>query len=762
MKNIYAYSLIILSCLFVTCETQAQNNFFTDAKESSFQTAAQSRVIVPEKYRTLSLDTLSLINFLNTIPSGENIKDRNSAPVIAILLPNGKTGLFHIWESSIMQPALAAKFPTIKTFTGQGINDRTATIKIDWTELGFHAMILSTTSGRVFIDPYAQGNKINYISYFKSDFKEEQRFMEQSFPDRNKISARPLGVLDAACVGSQLRTYRLAIACTDQYAAAATGVQSPAIPTVAQTHSAIVTTINRVNGIYETELSISLVLVANEDAIIFNDPSNDPLQGNNNSISGLINQGQAIIDANIGDANYDVGEMFSTGAGGGSYVGVVCQSGQKSGSAVGVQHPVGDPFNVDYVSHEIGHEFGAHHPFNSNTDYCGSPGQDYAGTNDEPGSASTIMGYAGSANVNGVLCGSDNLQPGSDPEFNGINFSEIISFVNSQANCGVVTQTSNHAPVVNAGTDYTIPLETPFVLTGSATDQDDPAGDSLTYSWEQVDVGGQFCAWNAPVNSSFGNAPLFRSFPPVAIPVRYFPKLSDVINNTTTIGEIMAMYARTMHFRLTARDNRAGNGGVCYAENAITVDGGSGPFKVTYPDTTNITWVINNTETVTWNTANTQSAPVNCSNVVIQLSTDGGLTFPDTLVASTSNSGSAQIQVPNINTDSARIRVMSVGNVFYDMSDNNFSIKSTLPIAGSSNWLAYTTPGEVNLVNNVTDADVQVDIFDASGRLILSKDIGSVTVGQVNTIPVNRFARGVYVLKIFSSSHGTQHKEIIN
>jgi hypothetical protein len=711
MGDFITKKLITVAVFLTGLSASAQNNFFADANERSFTNAIQQRVIIPAKYRTILLDTFSFGKFLKNIPLEKNIINRSAAPIIKIPMPDGSFKNFHIWQTAIMEPALAKKFSNIKTFTGQGIEDRAATIKIDWTELGFHAMILSTVSGHVFIDPYTQGSKTNYISYFKSDFKEEQRFVEQNLPGNNittDIATRPANITANACVGSQLLTYRLAIACTDQYAAAATGLTSP---TVAQTLAAIVTTIQRVNGIYETELSISLVLVADEDAIIFNNPSTDPLKQYNINISSLIQHGQTIIDTTVGDANYDVGEIFSTGAGGGSYVGVVCQQGQKSGSAIGVPHPVGDPFNVDYVSHEIGHEFGAHHPFNSKMDDCGLQGQDYIGTNDEPGSGSTIMGYAGSDSVNGVLCGSDNLQPGSDPEFNGINFSEIINFINNQANCGVATATSNHPPVVNAGADYTIPIKTPFVLTGSATD---PDGDSLTYSWEQVDVGGTYCAWNAPIDTTFGNAPLFRSFPPVSSPSRYFPKLSDVINNTTTIGEIMPLYGRTMHFRLTARDNRAGGGGVCNDENAITVDSLSGPFIVTYPDAKNIIWSANDSETVTWNPAGTQSAPVSCSNVMIQLSTDGGLTYPDTLLSTTPNTGTAKIIVPDNLTTTARLRVMSVRNVFYDISNNNFIIQSAAgdncpssdllfasDITGTTyQWQVNNGSGYTNIVND--------------------------------------------------------------
>jgi hypothetical protein len=764
MRNFLPYSFAILSFLSLSYKAGAQNNFFTDAKEDAFRTAGQKRVVIPAKYRTVSLDTLSLLNFLKTLPSEKNITSHNNTPVITIPLPNGIATHFHLWESSIMEPALAAKFPNLKTYTGQGIDDRTATIKIDWTEMGFHAMILSPVTTTVFIDPYSQGAKTNYISYFKSDIKQTEQFNEGELPSNSKLfssrPASPNGYEPAGpCIGTQLRAYRLAVACTHQYAIAATGQDNP---TVAQTLSAIMTCINRVDGVYEEELDIHFNLVSNEDAIIFTNANNDPLGNYNSDANSLLTQGQSVIDANIRDANYDLGQSFSTGAGGLTQLAVTCVSGEKAMSATGLANPTGDVYYIDYVAHEIGHEFSAHHPFNSSLGFCGASGQQSSTTNDEPGSGSTIMAYAEGSGPGdpGALCSTDNLQAHSDAYFNAANYDEIENYATNESNCAVISSTGNNPPVVNALANFTIPKLTPFVLTGSATD---PDGDSLTYCWEQMNVGGPFGSWDEPS----GEAPIFRSFSPVTSTTRYFPQLSDVINNTTTIGEIMPSYARTLHFRMTARDNHAGGGGLCSTENTVTVDGGSGPFKVTYPDTTNIVWGTNDIQTVTWDPANTQAAPVNCSNVMILLSTDSGLTYPDTLLASVENTGSAKVQVPNILTTSARILVMGIGNIFYDISDNNFTIQKSTDTSTNDlpSWRVYFSPDIPNIVNlksqNIVDANVQVQLFDASGRLMLTKSIGSVIADQIIPISLNAFARGVYVVSIITSSHGTLSRGII-
>jgi reprolysin-like metallo-peptidase family M12B/type IX secretion system substrate protein len=759
MRNIYLRIILISAFLFAGISSYAQNNFFNDAKETDIKDTTK-RVIIPSKYRLIRLDTTALLNFLQSIPAEKFIADHNNTPVISIPMPDGSLARFHIWRTSIMEATLAAKYPDIITYTGQGIDDRSATIKIDWTALGFHAMILSPITTSIFIDPYQQGNMSYYISYLSSTLTNTETFREEDPPLNTASIHRPAIATDArpvngsslsrpasalsfepssSCIATQLRTYRIAIACTGEYAIAATGHPHP---TVAQTLSAIVTTLNRVDGVYELELDIHFTLVGTEDNVIFTDPNTDPFPfspvSDLNYPQDIMFQSQYVIDSLIGDANYDLGQTFNTAGGGltsyngSNTLGIVCVSGYKSTCEIGLTNPVGDVFNIDYVSHETGHEFGAYHSFNSVLGYCGAYGQFSNISNSEPGSGTTIMCYAEGpvANDSG-LCGKDNLQVHSDPDFNALGFDEITAYsISGNGNsCATVTATSNTAPAVDAGADYTIPLSTPFILTGSATDIN--IGDVLTYSWEQVDIGGPPGTWNNPS----GDAPIFRSFPPVTVPWRYFPKLSDVINNDTTIGEILPSYARTMHFRLTVRDNHAGGGGVCNDENIITVDGSSGPFKVTYPDTTNIVWQVGDLQTVTWNPAGTATGSVNCSNVLIELSTDGGLTYSDTLLASTPNTGSAQILVPDSITSTARVRVFAVGNVFYDISDNNFTIQFP---PGFFSWINFTAAAQTN---NTVLLNWTVDEVNSSYYSV-ERSTDGINFTPIDSLPANIVGSG--------------------
>ncbi|MGZ8541802.1 MAG: reprolysin-like metallopeptidase [Chitinophagaceae bacterium] len=690
MRTLCRVGFMLLLVTTVPFSLSGQNYFFAEAKEPSISMAAGKRVIVPGKYKTVQLDRPGMETFLRTLPAESGLTNRAMAPVIELPMPGGGTSKYRVWESPVMEPGLAAQFPGIKTYTGQGIDDPTATIKIDLTELGFHAMVLSDITGQIFIDPYRQLDTKNYTVYYKKDFKSKTPFFEHGpilSGEAQKPSAnRPMA---GPCVGPQLRNYRLAIACTGEYAKAATGITNP---TVAQALAAIVTTVNRVDAVYEKELAISLNLVGNNNLVVFVNPLSDPFTANNDGES-LLDESQAVITQNIGAANFDIGHTFSTGGGGIAQLSSVCGNGKARGVS-GLENPVGDPFNIDYVAHEMGHQFGANHTFNATTSSCG--GNRSGDTAVEPGSGITIMGYAG-------ICGSTNdLAQNSIPYFHAISMDEINTFTTALngANCVTITITGNDAPVVNAGNDFIIPKSTAFALTGSATD---PNGDALTYSWEEVDMG-PAGNWNNPSD----DAPIFRSFSPVAVPTRHFPRLSDQVRGITTIGERLPSYDRVMDFRLTARDNRAGGGGVCFDESAVTVDANSGPFVVTFPSAPGISWEAGTIHTVAWDVANTNGLPVNCANVSIQLSIDSGYSFPITLLASTPNDGNEQITIPANITTKARIRVMAVDNIFYDISNNNFEI--TTPGAGpviTSQPVSKQVCGNEAAVFNVT-SDSQI------------------------------------------------------
>ncbi|QIY90922.1 reprolysin-like metallopeptidase [Chryseobacterium gallinarum] len=711
-------------------------DFFTPVSERSIRTDSKNRTVQPEKFLTYKLDVERIRNYFASVPELADHDLKNNAPVIVLPMPDGTKAKFKIWKSSVMAPKLASQFPQLITLTGQGVDDRYATVKLDLTELGFHAQIKSVVTGDTYIDPYAKTDINNYIVYKKADLIDKNPRICGTQDEEHQFEKKSAQRSVTPSVGTQIRIFRLAVACTGEYAKAATGL---ATPTIAQTLSAIITTVNRVNGVYEQEVASRLILVDNETNVIFTNSDTDPFTGNNNA-NMLINESQTQIDALIGNANYDIGHTFSTGGGGLAQLGSICNNASKARGITGSSNPVGDPYDIDYVAHEVGHQFGGPHTFNAITGNCN--GNRSSANAVEPGSGITIMAYAG-------ICGAtNNLAANSIPIFHTRSFQSITTKVQSTT-CQVTTPVPNTAPVVNAGNNYTIPKGTPFKLTGSATDAENNA---LTYCWEQNDTG-PAGDWNLPTL----NAPLFRSFMPTTVPYRYFPRLTDLIGTTTPRGEILPSYGRTMEFRLTVRDNNAGCAGVANDDATITVDGNSGPFQVTAPGSA-VNWAGNSSQTITWNVANTTAAPVSCANVSILLSTDGGLTYPTTILASTPNDGSEVITIPNVNTTQARIMVAGEGNVFFNINPVNFTISQVLAVDEVKNnkdvFAIYPNPskGLLNIKFTNSNEVYDITVYDVSGKLVFNQRNNKPGYDRIGSFNLSQLVKGDYLIKIKSEN----------
>ena len=649
---------------FALTELNAQSLIWTNANTPA-GILESDRWIKPEKYSVYKIDLQSMRSLLNQ--AADEFKSNGQAVLVEIPMPDHTFQRFAVYHSSVMEPGLAKKIPEIDTWRGQGIDNPRASVHIDITLQGFHAMILSP-EGSVFVDPYAKTTTEYYISYFKKDLKSKAKFSEIEVINESKqnpvspIKTTKTGLnkngssIAQRSNGTQLKTYRLALAATYEYTAFHGG-------TVALALSAMTTTVNRVVGVYRTEFGVSLTLVANTNLLIYTTTS-DPYTNSNGST--MLTENQTNVTNIIGSANYDIGHVFSTGGGGVAYLASVCVSANKARGVTGSSSPVNDAFDIDYVAHEMGHQFGGNHSFNGSTGSC-SGGNRNASTAYEPGSGSTIMAYAG-------ICSPQDLQLHSDPYFHTINFDEIITNITTgAATCGVVTTSGNNLPVASIGTSaHTIPFGTPFFLTGSGTD---PDGDSLTYCWEQMNLGSA----SAP-NTPSATGPRFRSYNPSSSPTRIIPEYNSLLNNVVPVGEVLSTAAQTLTFRLTVRDGRALCGGVDYdVNNKVITVASTGPFAVTSAPSV---WAVGSSQTVTWSIGGSNVAPINVTNVKISLSIDGGLSFPYILENSTPNDGSQLIQLPaGITTQSARIKIESIGNIFFAISPNNFAIDD--PSAGS-------------------------------------------------------------------------------
>ncbi len=638
--------------LIVTSNLFCQNSIWSIVdknQRSNLHTVIQSKEAYPLSYALYNIDNQTLLELLQSVPKRSDNTNKFNLPILNVPLPNGKSIDFYIEEASIMHPKLQSKFPDIQSYAGYGVNQKEASLRFDYSHKGFHFQILSSEFGTIKIDPVDSSDQV-YLCYFKKDlyisdkdYRFECDFDHNIHVPENYIPNKSQRFVQG---DNKLREYRLAVACTGEYANYHGG-------TTADAAAAINTTMNRVIGIYERDFSITMTLIANNDEVIYLDGATDPFTNGNAAM--MISENMTNMDNVIGFEEFDIGHLFGTAGSGLAYLDGPCQT-NKAGAVTAIANPIGDFFDVDYVCHEMGHQFGANHTqYNS----CNKN----PGTAMEPGSASTIMGYAG-------IC-SPNVQSNSDDYFHAISIEEIEDYTTTGNgnNCPVISDNGNGLPSVSAGSDYTIPKSTPFVLTADGSDPDE---DSLTYCWEQMDNEG---SENQPPQSNNEFGPMFRSIKPTVSKERYFPSLVHVINNNSSDWEVLSSVERVLNFRVTVRDNVTGNGLTAEDDCLISVDESSGPFVITNPNT-GVQWNTGEMKTVTWNVANTNVAPVSCTTVDILLSVDGGYTYDYTLASNVSNDGSESITVPNIMSSFARVRVMCSNNIFYDISDVDFGVNA--------------------------------------------------------------------------------------
>ncbi len=656
-------------------------------------------------FRLATLDGAKVQSYLSSVPA--NLDDSiASNSTLAIPRPDGTFERFQIYVSSIMEPELAAKFPEIQTYAGQGIDDPASTVRFDVTPHGFHAQVRSP-SGAYYIDPYSNLPSNFYAVYARGSGPRpvfEELETQDILAGLGQLSggeppSANSGPTYANRSGAELRTFRLAVAATGEYTAFHGG-------TVALGQAAIVTAVNRLAGIYQTEMSISFRLVANNDQLVYTNAATDPYTNNNGFT--MLGENQANVDRVIGSANYDMGHVFSTGGGGVAALASVGVDRIKAQGVTGLPTPIGDEFYVDYVAHEMGHQFGGNHTFNSNAGSC--QGNRNTSTAYEPGSGTTIQAYAG-------ICDSDDLQRNSDPYFHSASLDEFVRHVDvTIPRVGTRTQTGNNIPIINAGPNFTIPASTPFVLTAVGSDAD--VGDRLTYDWQQRDLG----PTQTVAAADNGLGPLFRVWSPTTDPSRTFPRLSDLVNNRTAVGEKLPTTNRQMNFRVIARDNRIAGGAFDDDDMVVSVVNTGAPFAIQTPNT-NVSWEGFTQQNVTWNVAGTNSNGINALSVNISLSTDGGLTYPFVLASGVPNNGFANVRIPNVPTTTARVRVQGAANIFFDISDVNFTITPASQVI------------DISLGPNVSFVEDSLPVLIAPNATL-------------DTISINTFAGGVLTTSI--------------
>ncbi|MCL6296309.1 reprolysin-like metallopeptidase [Jejuia spongiicola] len=673
MKAKLHYVLSIAIFLFVF-SVSAQNSTWKKIENTNNSENLSKLNLSNSKVHLFKLNSALLNKDVSSTPLRSSSK-KTSSKIVSIPGLDGELENFILYEAPVFAPELAAKYPNIKSYVGISTKDSKTRLRMSVSPQGVQTMISSIDKPTVFMQPIKKGSD-EYVLYEKySKNKLTDRFECKTIDELNETLSKSSKsfVNEGGANNKTLQKFRIAVSVTGEYTAYHGG-------NVAGALAAINASLTRVNQVFETDMAVTFELIATNNLVIYTNAASDPYSdasvgtdsANSNNTNGWSLQVQNTLTSVLGNAAYDIGHLFGASGGGGNAgcIGCVCRNDTGSstdknkGSAYTSPSnsvPEGDTFDIDYVAHEIGHQMGANHTWAFDSEGTG--------VNSEPGSGTTIMGYAG-------ITGANNVALNSDDYFHYQSIKQILDNIATKS-CQTTEPIANNPPVADAGSDYYIPKGTAYILKGAATDID--GSDNLTYCWEQIDSG-------ITSNQNFGPTLNFgsmnRSLPPSGSTDRYIPKLSSVLaGNTTqsapTLGsdwETVSTVARTLNWALTVRDRApasATGGQTSYDRMQIIVEDVT-PFTVKNP----VSWTQGTNQTIEWTVGQTTNGTINCQNVNIKLSTNGSK-FPITIASNTPNDGSFTYTVPAMaNTTNARILVEAADNIFYDVSDFEFSIST--------------------------------------------------------------------------------------
>jgi Metallo-peptidase family M12/Secretion system C-terminal sorting domain len=768
----------ILFMALLAGQVNAQDKFWQSSSEKNMKSSKtelrkNNPAASDQKFFKLNLDGLktALQNKAKTN------KSTNAYTTIDFPDAEGNLQAYKVWETQTMAPELAAQYPDYKSYVGESINKPNEQITFTINYFGLSALALNGTDSYA-IQSISHDNQ-NYAHYkVKNLAKSKTPFVcgvdaiappsTQKNNPNNFVEAKKRHLNQKIASDSILRTFRLAFGCTEEFSDFHVNrAKLPADATVAAKKAvvaaAIQTTINEVNVVYKREMAMQFQLIANNNNIIMldNDVQITPtkqIKLNNDKADTLLVQSQKVIHNLIGPANYDIGHFGSTGAGGLASP-YPCVANSKAEGVTGLETPMGYNYNIEYVAHEFAHQFGANHTFN---DSCTKNRN--RGTAVEPGSASTIMGYAGNG-----FC-PNNIQARTDDYFHIFSLEEMIGQINKESNCAIQTKIANSRPTANAGADHTIPKSTAYVLTGTAIDAEDQ--DRLTYTWEQSDI--QISP--QPPLASSTKGPNYRSLRPSTSPKRYMPEFSQVLRgNLTPTWEVTPSVGRNLTFRFTVRDNSPLGGFSHNHHTTITVSNTAGPFKVTSQAIEGIEYPLNSSQEITWDVAGTDDNDIDTENVRISLSTDGGTTFSHVLAESTPNDGKHNITLPDETSTNCRIKIEAIDNIYYAVNDKRFTILDPANAAsGSASGSANLGPKEFSISPNPSKGDFKINnykaldpniaivvtIFDGSGRVMHTSTYAN--AAQFNPEFNLNLQKGLYVININEGERNINQKIIID
>lgn len=665
------------------------------------------------------MDMTTLRDIAQRAPMESDAQARKMSPaIIDFPMPGGAEEKMRLIEAPVMSAEIQAQYPEIRSYIVESVNDPKVFGRIAISPAGVEGLVFGT-EGDIYIQPFEYGSRMHKVYYadpedfphLGNDALELTKTTHQHAPgelvhEHGRFKLANTGFN----IGDKIRKIRVSILTDGEYSQKVGG----ATPTQASVLMAINAVFTGLNALYVRDMSVTLELTKHT---IYLDPATDPFPNVGASNPSWLNESakeHLAMNTNntVPVSTYDVGHLFSarvaagSGGGGASYLGNLGSSDLdingtpavfKAGVGSGVPDPQGSGW-IFLLAHEFTHAFGANHTWSGSEGNC-TPDQFGTAAAVEPGGGSTIVSYwdiCESHKIPGACEASGNY-------YHSVSIQEVNALVNNllgmMPQVLSTTATANQKPTVNAnpcGGNVHLPKGTPFELDGSGNDAD--GNGTLTYNWEQMDrAPARMVPWTA---GSLTTGPLFRSFQPSSTGnKRSFPSMANILDNnyngphvmnfgqTQWKGEVLPTVARDITMRLTVRDNNTVSGGVEFSEVVLKVNGTAGPFVVNAPNGGENVVIGGNTN-ITWNIAGTDQAPINCANVNILLTTDGGKTYT-TLAADTPNDGEEMVTIPAnlMASTTARVRVESASTTcikFFDVSNANFTLAPMMAKAGEA------------------------------------------------------------------------------
>lgn len=704
------------------------------------------------KFYTLDINTLK-----NKLTFAPTINENANGAIITLPTSTGNLEQFMVWESPILSPKLQKEYPSIKTYVGRSLSDNSAYLRFNVTPLGLSTSVFREGEQSDFIETYDMNSslyEVHQSNRIKNDFICSTTEL-LSKHQTNKATA-------LKATNQVFKTYRLALSVTAEYTEYFGGTKEKAM-------AAMTNTMTRVNGVFEKDMAINFQLIDETNDLIFTDKTTDPYSEPNIGMAEHPIYGpthelhiwnvelQTFLRDQLGETKYDIGHLFGNAGGGGNAgcIGCICETAFPDGKGSGItspanENPSGDKFDIDYVAHEIGHQIGANHTY--------SHRNEGTGVNVEPGSGSTIMGYAGITSYN--------VQQNSDAYFTYRSIQQVQNNLSAKSTCGISKQIINTPPTITLNqTSYTIPKGTAFKLDARVTDSEDQ--DNLLITWEQNNTGTSATQnSNSRVSATKVIGPNFRSFTPTQQTHRYFPRFDRILNNQLAVAsnwEAVTSVPRTYDFTVTARDNNP-SGPQTQTKTVKVISNAAGPFIVQSPNATEKIILNTGKVTVNWDVADTDKAPINTEKVKISISWDNGVSFNE--LGEVINNGSATFNLPSnsIATTTGFIMIEAVDNIY--LAVKKFTAEGILGLSTINQIASFTiypnpSKGEFTISNTMTSGSVEMSITDLTGRIVYTNKTQH-NGGEFIKKYSPQLNKGIYIVQLKSPNEQTSSKLIIN